>query len=58
MVVFMTKDYVQLLHLDHVNVTVQDMISYMVQLKGKGFQSYMLLNNNSAYISLQPKVVI
>ena len=58
MVVFMTKDYAQLLHLDHVNVTVQDMISYMVQLKGKGLQSYMLLNNNSAYISLQPKVVI
>ena len=41
MVVFMTENYVQLVHLNHGNVIVQDISSYMVQTKGKELENYM-----------------
>ena len=37
----MTENHVHLLHLDHINVIVQDIISYMVQLKGREIENDM-----------------
>ena len=39
--VFMTENYVKLVHLDHGNVIVQEIISYMVQLEGRELENYM-----------------
>ena len=37
----MTENHVHLLHLDNINVIVQDIISYMVQLKGREIENDM-----------------